>query len=194
MLESAVLAIAFTYAWHPGPHATKANDVAFMAAVEQSIQLEPKTKPPQPFAGDIELLGDAQYKVRNDAYNRLLKASQKNPRWLFWGLKHSDIEVRLWCNKALWSLSECYGCRGTGICEFEPALYAGEPCGFCGKCTRLKIAHEGNNPTKCRECNGWRRFWNYGVKDDPVLKEPKKLQVIQEENPEQNHEGAPWGN
>ena len=193
MIETTVLAIALMYEWRPSPHAIKSNDVAFMAAVEQSIQLEPNAKPPEPFASDIECLSVGCYEFRNDAYNRLLAASVKNPRWLFWGVNHPDIEVKLWCNKALWALSECHACHGTGFCDFEAQEFEGEPYDCCRKCWQKKIAHESSSPIKCRACEGWKRFWQRGVKWEPsevVVKPP----IIHDENQEENHEGAPWGN
>jgi hypothetical protein len=194
MLESALFMIVMVKSWQPGPHAIKSNDIAFMAAVEQSIQLEPNSKPPEPIASDIECLGAGCYEFRNDAYDRLLAASRGNPRWLFWGVNHPDLEVRLWCNKALWAITECHGCRGTGVCYFEQAVSFDEtPINFCRKCYQPPINHDGNKPKRCMECEGQKRYWNRGVKGNYEF--PKKTVVIfHNENPEENQEGAPWGN
>jgi hypothetical protein len=194
MLESALFMVIMLRDWQPGPHAVKSNDIAFMAAVEQSIQLEPNSKPPEPIASDIECLGAGCYEFRNDAYNRLLKASAKNPRWLFWGVNHPDLEVRLWCNKALWAITECHGCRGTGVCDFEVNItWDGTPSTWCTKCQETAMKHESSRPPRCRQCEGKKRYWQRGVRGNYEF--PKKPAVIfHNENQEDNHEGAPWGN
>jgi hypothetical protein len=195
MLESALFMVIMLRDWQPGPHAVKSNDIAFMAAVEQSIQLEPNSKPPEPIASDIECLGAGCYEFRNDAYNRLLAASRSNPRWLFWGANHPDIEVRLWCNKALWAITECHGCRGTGVCEFEfNVCWDGTPSTWCAKCYQPPINHDGNNPVRCRECEGNHRFWQRGVKDNLYEFPKKPTVIIRDENQEENQEGAHEGN
>jgi hypothetical protein len=196
MLESALFMIVMLRDWQPGPHAVKSNDIAFMAAVEQSIQLEPNSKPPEPTASDIECLGAGCYEFRNDAYERLLNASVKNPRWLFWGVNHPDLEVRLWCNKALWAITECHGCRGTGVCEFSPSQWGNE-VNWCTKCFELPINHQSSKPPRCRDCQGQKRFWQRAVKDNVVFPKNPPQTVKRypwQENQEENQEGAPWGN
>jgi hypothetical protein len=194
MLESALFMIVMVKSWQPGPHVIKSNDIAFMAAVEQSIHLEPNSKPPEPIASDIECLGAGCYEFRSDAYDRLLKASRDNPRWLFWGVNHPDLEVRLWCNKALWAITECHGCRGTGVCEFEFTVDRdGLELDWCNKCREYVGRHQGDKPARCRQCEGLKRYWQRGVRGNYEF--PKKPVVIfRNENPEENQEGAPWGN
>ncbi len=97
---------------------TKANDVAFTCAVEQSIAREPGTTIPEPCRSLIEDLGSVCYDEREAAYDGLLKASEKNPR-VFWGLRHPDISVRLYCNKVLWRMSTCKACLGIGTCTYD---------------------------------------------------------------------------
>jgi hypothetical protein len=146
------------------PFTTKHHDITFMCSVEQSIAREHGKAPPEPFASLIEELGSECYVLRESSYDRLVKASAKNPRWLFWGLLHRDVEVRLYCNKALWQLSECSTCRGTGECEFDSEWdpWTEDWATWCRSCHESKRWH---NNIACRKCAGRKRFWDFGVKE-----------------------------
>lgn len=143
------------------------KDIEFIGAVERSIQADHPSGLPAWWKRQINQLGFTSYKIRRAAYERIVKRCVKNPkevRWVFWGLSHSDLEVRLWCNKVLWTVSECPSCFGTGSHEWTPTgntFDSGESTGECGGCGHW---HRGTTEN-CKECNGMKRFWAHAVRD-----------------------------
>jgi hypothetical protein len=89
-------------------------DVEFAMAVEESVMSIPGTAPPEPYKGLIRRLGAHCYRCREIASKKLLAASGGDHRWLLWGRKDADLEVRLRCNNLLKKLVKCPQCGGAG--------------------------------------------------------------------------------
>lgn len=93
------------------------GDLTFAAAVESFVvAAKPGAKPPEPYLSMIERMGGGCWSCREGATRRLertVKASMADQRWLFWGRRHLDLEVRLRSNSILFRLNPCSTCKGT---------------------------------------------------------------------------------
>ena len=69
---------------------------------------------PSPIRGLIERLGDSSWREREAASRQLQAEAMSDQRWLFWGRRHPDLEVRLRSNAILRRLNPCSTCKGTG--------------------------------------------------------------------------------
>lgn len=117
-------------------------DLGFCYAVEDSIAREPGTNVPAAYAGLIDLLGCDSYRGRVDATTRLESAVRRDPsalRWVFWGRRDKDPEIRVRCNAILR--------RAT----------ATPPCSTC----KDGLFYDG----KCWVCRGLKSLWTYGPWD-----------------------------
>ncbi len=115
-------------------------DLEFAMAVEESVMGEPGARPPEPYKGLIERLGSDCFQCREITSQKLLRASRFDQRWLFWGRKHRDPEVRLRANAILRRINPCSSCGGSG----ESRHYTGYPCW---------------------DCQGWRTIWLWSAWD-----------------------------
>jgi hypothetical protein len=125
MLIPPTLALAMWLGWPQMPPTLA--DLEFAMAVEESIMAEPGTTAPEPYKGLIERQGSDCYRCREIATRKLQSASWFDPRWLFWGRKHRDPEVRLRSNAILRRLNLCPSCDGTGASRH----YREDPCWDC---------------------------------------------------------------
>jgi len=105
---------------YPEPAPRSVNDVArsdleFTRAVEEFVLSSGQGQgPPEPYRGLIERLGDPSWRERDAATKGLQEASATDQRWLFWGRRHPDPEVRLRSNTILRRLNPCSTCKGSG--------------------------------------------------------------------------------
>jgi hypothetical protein len=90
------------------------GDLAFTRAVEESIAREPGTAIPEPFASLIGAMGQSDWRKREAASHAMQDASASDLRWLFWGRRHPDLEVRVRCNAIIRRLNPCAACKGSG--------------------------------------------------------------------------------
>lgn len=146
---------------------SKVKDVNFDLAVEQTVQaFAPKTGLPVWWEKKIAAMSKADYKSRRKAFEDVLKRCIQNSgerRYAFWGLRDPDMEVRLWCNKALYYLYVCEECNGTGIHYLKkPENQNPDSFIICDIC---KSYHGDNDEAPCVLCKGEGRFWIRGVND-----------------------------
>ena len=91
------------------------GDLEFVRGVEEFvIAAEPGRRPPEPYRGQIDRLGDPSWREREAASRRLEEMPAADRRWLFWGRLHPDPEVRLRSNAILRRLHPCSTCKGAG--------------------------------------------------------------------------------
>jgi hypothetical protein len=112
-----VLILAATLAAQSSPSSNEAarGDLEFARGVEEFvIAAAPGGSPPEPYRGLIDRLGDSSWRERDAASRQLQAASMTDQRWLFWGRRHLDLEVRLRSNAILRRLNPCSTCKGTG--------------------------------------------------------------------------------
>ena len=102
-------------------------DPEFTMAVEESVMAEPGRAPPEPYEGLIERLASGCFRCREIASGRLQSISRSDQRWLFWGRRHRDPEVRLRANSILRRINPCSSCGGSGGSRHYP----GYPCWDC---------------------------------------------------------------
>ena len=122
MLVPPTLVLAMWLGWP-----TTLDDLEFTMAVEESVMAEPATAPPDPYKVLIERLGEPCYHCREIVSREFQAASRFDQRWLFWGRKHRDPEVRLRSNSILCRINPCSSCGGSG----ESRHYPGYPCWDC---------------------------------------------------------------
>jgi hypothetical protein len=112
---SLILAVALMGQFSNSANEVARGDLEFTAAVESFVQVtRPDAAPPEPYRGLIERLGDSSWRERDAASRQLQAASMTDQRWLFWGRRHLDIEVRLRSNAILRRLNPCSNCKATG--------------------------------------------------------------------------------
>jgi hypothetical protein len=144
------------------PSAVRA-DLVMMAAVEEFAARQPGARPPEPFRSLIAALGQDCYKCRERASRRLAAASATDLRWLFWGRRSRDAEIRFRCNLILKELTRCGYCGGMGLCrEYRPAPGAGNgPDGGDGPCRvcRKWAWNHPESPGLCEPCGGYGAAW-----------------------------------
>ena len=145
------------------------SDVQFVYSVEQFVQKSHRLSVPPYWKNKFNELEGPEYKKRRAAYEKIVYHCLVNPkesRWLFWGLVQANAEVRLWCNKALWEISECRFCHGTGLHNFVEGLFEwdNEPSMRCLQCDQW---HKLECKILCPRCSGWKRFWSKGVYGQP---------------------------
>ena len=110
-----ILATALVVQISPFANEAARGDLEFVRGVEEFvIAAEPGKVPPEPYRGLIERLGNPSWREREAASKGLQAASAVDQRWLFWGRRHPDPEVRLRSNAILRRLNPCQTCRGTG--------------------------------------------------------------------------------
>ena len=110
-----ILAVALAVQFSPSANEAARGDLEFVRGVEEFvIAAEPGRRPPEPYRGLIERLGDSCWREREAASRGLQAASAVDQRWLFWGRCHPDPEVRLRANAILRRLNPCSTCKGTG--------------------------------------------------------------------------------
>jgi hypothetical protein len=91
------------------------TDLAFTRSVEEFvIAAAPGHQPPEPFRSFLVQLGAPSWREREVASRELQGASAMDQRWLFWGRRNSDLEVRLRSNAVLRRLNPCTTCKGSG--------------------------------------------------------------------------------
>jgi len=122
---SSTLALAIWLGWPVAPPTLA--DLDFAMAVEEAVMAVPGTAAPAPYQSLIERLGSSCYQCRENASRRLQAVSRYDQRWLFWGRKHPDPEVRLRSNAILRRINPCPSCGGCG----ESRNYRGYPCWDC---------------------------------------------------------------
>ena len=110
-----ILAATLAVQFSPSANEAARGDLEFVRGVEEFvIAAEPGRRPPEPYRGLIERLGSDKWREREDASKGLQAASAADQRWLFWGRRHPDPEVRLRSNAILRRLNPCSTCKGTG--------------------------------------------------------------------------------
>jgi hypothetical protein len=135
-----ILAAALAVQFSPSANEVARGDLEFVRGVEESLMdlgsgihdfgfkiprsriQNPKSPiqnprsgaPPEPYRGLIERLGGPSWRERDAATKGLQEASATDQRWLFWGRRHPDPEVRLRCNAILRRLNPCSTCKGSG--------------------------------------------------------------------------------
>jgi hypothetical protein len=91
------------------------GDLEFIRGVEEFvIAASPGRRPPEPYRGLIERLGDPSWRGRESASRELEATPAADRRWLYWGRLHPDPEVRLRSNALLRRLHPCPTCKGAG--------------------------------------------------------------------------------
>lgn len=106
VMHALILAVAITI-----QSPTRLVDLDFMSAVESWVA----ATPPEPFLSLIEHLGSDCYTCREIASRKLQAAcTGDGARWLFWGRRHRDLEVRVRANAILRRVSRCEICGGSG--------------------------------------------------------------------------------
>lgn len=146
-----------------GPISTRA-DLDFMRAQEESVMamlphpIRLDAGMPAHVAELIRLLGDPCHRCRERAQTELEALSRDDPRWLFWGIRARDLEIRRRCGSVLSRCGPvCWRCRGAGRCAGE--LFGGS-MRWCPIC-------DGYHPTDrqrtegglCATCAGTGRSW-----------------------------------
>jgi hypothetical protein len=110
-----ILSLTLIGQFSPSANEVARTDLEFARGVEEFvIATEPGEAPPEPFRGLIARLGDSSWRERDAASRGLLAASAPDQRWLFWGRRHADPEVRLRSNAILRRLNPCPTCKGSG--------------------------------------------------------------------------------
>jgi hypothetical protein len=110
-----ILAAALAVQFSPSANEAARGDLEFARGVEEFvIAARPGTRPPEPYCRLIERLGDSSWRERETASRELEAASVADQRWLFWGRRHPDPEVRCRSNAILRRLNPCSTCKGTG--------------------------------------------------------------------------------
>jgi hypothetical protein len=142
-------------------------DLVMAAAVEAFVAELPGARIPEPFPSAIEDLGADCYGCRERASKRLAAMVTAEggcaTRWLFWGRRHRDPEVRLRCNAILQNLTRCADCGGRGECRiYRPA--GDEKEGPCTICKRWPWGHP-ECPGPCLLCGGEGFAWIKGAFD-----------------------------
>ncbi len=155
---------------HPPILPDKVNDIMFNYAVESSINI----KPPTQFKLLIE---NFKHKSeREKTCEKLVQLCKNNPgdiRWIFWGLSHSDLNVRIWCNEVLGKIYICEECNGTGFCPHKKTARFIDPREYdesqqphilyCLRCRNRRYINKewnrGENAPLCPVCMGLGRYW-----------------------------------
>lgn len=110
-----MLAVGLVAQLWPSAGEVTRDDLTFARAVEEFVIASgPDRGPPEPYRGLIERLGAPSWHDREAASAALRGASAADPRWLFWGRHHPDLEVRLRSNTILRRLYPCPACKGDG--------------------------------------------------------------------------------
>jgi hypothetical protein len=110
-----ILAVSLAAQLSPSADEAARGDLEFVRGVEEFvIAAEPGRRPPEPYRGLIERLGAPSWREREAASGGLQEASALDQRWLFWGRRHRDPEVRLRSNAILRRLNPCSTCKGAG--------------------------------------------------------------------------------
>jgi hypothetical protein len=141
-------------------------DLAFSRAVEDSI----RALPPEAVQAIILDLGSECYFSRESAERKLLRYAQAEGggfdeaqpwRWLWWGLRQRDLEIRLRCLSVLRRITPCPVCGGNPYCrEFRAAPGQDWKCRVCG---RSEWMHEEYAP--CEACQGVGSVWDGTIWD-----------------------------
>ncbi len=110
-----ILAAAMAAQYSPSATDAARGDLEFIRGVEAFVLAAGAGQGhPEPFRGLIERLGDPSWRERDAATKGLAMASATDRRWLFWGRRHPDPEVRLRSNAILRRLNPCSSCKGSG--------------------------------------------------------------------------------
>jgi hypothetical protein len=110
-----ILAVSLAAQFSTSADQAALGDLAFVRGVEEFVlAAEPGRRPPEPYRGLIERLGDPLWREREAASKGLQAVSAVDQRWLFWGRRHADPEVRLRSNAILRRLNPCPTCKGAG--------------------------------------------------------------------------------
>ena len=133
----AIVALAFA---KPTPAAHSLRDLEFARANEDFVIRIRGTAPPAKFDSLITLLGDPCHRCRERATAELFEESRADSRWIFWGMRHRDPEVRTRATSILRRLNPCKACRGTGISTYNPDY-------------------------SCYECHGTKTTWDWATGD-----------------------------
>jgi hypothetical protein len=138
-------------------------DLMCAAAVEDFVRAAcPAAGPPQVYHKLIDNLGAECFTCREIAGRRLREAcSGGDLRWLFWGRRSADAEIRLRSNNLLRDLTRCPDCGGGGICRMF-RNDRGHAEGECTNCGQWAWSH-GDYPRECRACGGDGFAWNKGA-------------------------------
>lgn len=150
-MTTLLLTLSLSLVAQPGdPHPLR--DLEFIRATEESVAaMAPGSVPPEPYRSLIdEGLSADCYRCREMASKKLRAASVDDPRWLFWGRRHRDPEVRLRCNAIIRRTNPCRACSGTGLGVAESMWIGGDVVAF-----RLR----------CDACGGVGSVWGYGPWD-----------------------------
>jgi hypothetical protein len=110
-----ILAVSLAAQLSPSAGDAARGDLEFVRGVEEFVIAAGEDhRPPEPYRGLIERLGDRSWREREAASRGLQEASAADQRWLFWGHLHPDPEVRLRSNAILRRLNPCSACKGAG--------------------------------------------------------------------------------
>jgi hypothetical protein len=136
------------------------DDLRFEAAVEEFAMSASRTgRPAAPFDRLIDDLGSDCWRFREASSRRLERAclATGEVRWLFWGRRYRDAEIRVRCNAILRRLTRCQLCMGIGFCpEFKPG---NDNPDNCRQCHRNRWWHDIDNAPPCTSCRGSGAAW-----------------------------------
>lgn len=153
-----VLALAFV--------SPSSGDLHFMYAQEAFVSSVRGAKPPAEVQVIFAKAGDSEYCCREAASAKLRRTE---PRWLFWGLWSSDLEVRSRCNQALRQSAGCTPCGRTGFCQFTRIAGDTAEYGKCARCGKHSYGHGHEEySAPCPECKGNPCLWEYSIFDFPA--------------------------
>jgi hypothetical protein len=140
-VRDVVMEIAGVTTEPPLPPADRARiDLGFTGAVEDFVRTSrPWAKPPKAIADDIEALGHWKWFERDAASKRLEALPPGDQRWLFWGRRNRDPEIRLRANGIIRRLNLCTNCKGIG--RFDEEWYTRE----------------------CWDCHGFGTLWPWSM-------------------------------
>lgn len=163
MHEALFVAFALAIQAHP-----TANDRAFQYAQESFVMSAvPRMRPPADVMDIINLAGADDYCARETASKWLRKV---DARWLMYGIRGPDLEIRLRCNRVLQWQSVCPACIGSGLCQYKPKD-ADRPDGECVNCGRWSFSHGAGQTFEyaalCKVCHGTANSWPYSIFELP---------------------------
>lgn len=143
------------------------NDLEFRNSVERFVMdASPHARIPEPCRHQIEDLGNECWQYRDGATKRLERQIGSQTRWLFWGRRAGDLEIRMRCHALLRQLYRCPLCYGAGEClNFKPieVMKDGWSTVRCGSCGQFETAHGGQYRQACRMCGGDGTRWARGA-------------------------------
>lgn len=143
------------------------SDLDMTHSVERFVmESAPAQRVPEPYRHLIEDLGSDCYQYRESSSRRLKFRIGANQRWLVWGRRHPDLEIRHRCNILLFAINRCRLCGGAGKCiDFQPhdVVRGGYTQTICRRCGLDSWDHNPHSMFPCRQCKGFGSAWTRGM-------------------------------